>query len=133
MNQLDCIRSTFVMLALAATGPTLAHHSFAAEFDGSKPVTLTGQVTRIEWSNPHAYLFLDVKDEAGNVSSWSIELGNPLSLTRLGWKRTTVQVGDQLTVDGSLGRYKPNLANARSAILLRTGERLGAASSQTGP
>ena len=118
------------MLAASCVAPALAHHSFSAEFDGSKSVMLTGEVTKLEWANPHAYLYLDVKDEAGNVSNWSIELGSPNSLTRLGWKRTTVQVGDRLTVEGSLGRYKANLANARSATLLRTGERLGAASSQ---
>jgi hypothetical protein len=118
------------LVAAGSSATALAHHSFSAEFDGSKSVTLTGEVTKLEWSNPHAYLYLDVKDEAGNVSNWSIELGSPNSLTRLGWKRTTVQVGDRLTVEGSLGRYRPNLANARSATLLKTGERLGAASSQ---
>jgi Family of unknown function (DUF6152) len=130
MNHVNRFRLPHLVLALCAAAPALAHHSFSAEFDGSKTVTLTGEVTKLEWSNPHAYLYLDVKGEAGNVANWSIELGSPNSLTRLGWKRTTVQVGDQLTVEGSLGRHKPNLANARSAILLRTGERLGAASSQ---
>jgi hypothetical protein len=130
MNLSSRYRSTHIVLALLVSSPALAHHSFSAEFDGSKSVALTGQVTKLEWSNPHAYLYLDVKDEAGNVVNWSIELGSPNSLTRLGWRRTTVQIGDTLTVEGSLGRFKPNLANARSAVLQRTGERLGAASSQ---
>ena len=133
MNHGKRFRSTLVVLALSATVPVLAHHSFSAEFDGSKAVKLTGEVTKLEWSNPHAYLYLDVKDASGNVSNWKIELGSPNNLTRLGWKRVSVQVGDQVTVEGSLGRYQPNLANARSTILLRTGERLGTASSQAPP
>jgi exonuclease VII large subunit len=133
MHYLKRFRWTLLAATLSAAGPAFAHHSFSAEFDGSKAVTLTGEVTKLEWSNPHAYLYLDVKDETGTVSNWKIELGSPNNLTRLGWKRATVQVGDQVTVEGSLGRYKPNLANAKSAILLRTGERLGAGSSQAPP
>ncbi len=113
--------------------PTYAssHHSFAAEFDGTKPVTLTGTVTKIEWMNPHAYLYMDVADEqTGDVTNWAIELGSPNGLRRLGWQRTLVNVGDVLTIEGWLGRFKENLANARSAILASTGERLGAASSE---
>ena len=132
MNYLNRLRSTLLVAALGATQPVLAHHLFSAEFDGSKAVKLTGQVTKVEWSNPHAYLYLDVKDAAGAVSNWKIELGSPNNLTRLGWRREKVQVGDQLTVEGTLGRYIPNLANAKSAILVRSGERLGAGSSQPG-
>ena len=109
----------------------LSHHSFAAEFDRTKPVTLTGEVTKLEWMNPHAYLYIDVKDEqTGEVTNWAIELGTPNGLTRLGWRRNSVKVGDVLIVEGTLGRFKPNLANARSAILASTGERLGAGSSE---
>jgi hypothetical protein len=96
-------------------------------------IYMTGTVTRIEWMNPHAYLYLDVADEeTGEVETWAVELGSPNGLRRVGWQRTSVNVGDVLTVEGTLGRFKANLANARAAILARTGERLGAASSEGG-
>ncbi len=120
-----------LVLAVVAAVPMAAHHSFAAEFDITKPVTLTGNVTKIEWTNPHAYLFIDVKDpQSGAVTNWEIEMGSPNGLTRLGWTRTLLKPGDAVTVEGSLGRNKPNLANARSVVMTDTGKKLGAASSE---
>lgn len=107
------------------------HHSFAAEFDASRRVTLTGTLTKLEWSNPHAFLHLDVVDGAsGQTASWAIELGSPNGLTRLGWRRTTVSIGEVLTIEGSLARHKPLLANAASVTRVSTGQKLGAASSE---
>jgi len=117
--------------ALLIAAPASSHHSFAAEFDSTKPVSLTGTVTKVEWQNPHAYLYMAVADpETGEVQGWQIELGSPNGLRRIGWRQTTVVEGDELIVEGTLGRYKTNLANARSAVLVRTGQRLGASSSE---
>jgi hypothetical protein len=131
MRNVSLLLSIAVMSLVLTAGPTLAHHSFTAEFDTTKVVKLTGRVTKLEWTNPHAYLYLDVADErTGKVANWAIEMGSPISLSRLGWKRTTVKLDDVVTVEGTLARYKDNLANARSVVLASTGQKLGAASSE---
>src|SRR5258705_4102658 len=131
------MKQVFAGIALAfaitviAAAPITAHHSFAAEFDITKSVTLVGNVTKIEWTNPHAYLFIDVKDpQTGAVTNWEIEMGSPNGLTRLGWTRTVLKPGDSVTVEGSMGRNKSNLANARSVVTTVTGKKLAAASSE---
>ena len=87
--------------ALFATGTLSAHHSFDAEYDSKKPITVTGYVTKLDWINPHAYVYLDVKDDSGQVKNYRIEMGPPYALTRGGWKRDTVKIGDQVTVVGA--------------------------------
>jgi hypothetical protein len=124
---------TSVLVALAAlaavwVAPVNAHHSFAAEFDGSKPVTLKGVVTQIDWANPHVWFYITVKDEEGHTARWACEMGAPHQLQQRGWLRNTMKVGDVVTVAGSLARDGSKRANAR-VVTTADGKTLGAASS----
>ena len=115
-------------LSAAIAPGAIAHHSFAAEYDINSPVTLTGTVTRVAWTNPHAFFYIDVEDEQGNVANWGVELGSPNMLIRYRFTRDTLQLGDSVTVDGFLARDGSNLANART-IYFADGRVLSAGSS----
>jgi len=114
--------------ALLATGIAMGHHSFAAEYDANKPVTLKGTVTKVEWTNPHARFYVDVKDERGEVTNWNLELASPNVLVRNGWTRKSLSVGDEVTVQGSAAKDGSKMANAR-AVTLADGKRVFAGSS----
>lgn len=105
-----------------ATGAAIAHHSFAAEFDRDKPIELTGIVTKVEWTNPHVWFYINVRDEeSGEIVNWGAELGPPHGLQRRGWRRDTLAIGEQVTVNGWLARNGSSRLNARNVTLTATG------------
>jgi Family of unknown function (DUF6152) len=104
-------------LSALAAAPLFAHHSFAAEYDRNKPVTLTGTVTKVDWMNPHMYFYIDVKDTNGAVTNWGLENGNLSGLMRRGWRKDSLKIGDVVTVEGFLAKDGSHLANARSVKL----------------
>jgi hypothetical protein len=104
-------------VALLSAQTLSAHHSFAAEFDRNSPVTLTGSVTRVDWGNPHIWVFMDVKDDTGKVSNWGVEGGAPNALFRNGWRKDSLKVGDTVTVEGFKSKDGLPRANANRVTL----------------
>lgn len=116
-------------LLLAARSLT-AHHAFSAEFDASKPIKLTGAVTKFDWTNPHAWIYIDAKDESGKMANWGFELAGASGLMRSGWTRFSLKAGDVVTIEGSRARNGSTNANAQTVVLAKTGERLFAGQNQ---
>ena len=122
--------SAVCLVLFLTSAPARAHHSFAAEFDANKPLKLTGTVTKIEWLNPHAWFYMDVKGDDGKTTNWGFELGSPNGLMRAGWSRNSMKIGDVVTVEASRAKDGSSIGNARSVILGSTGQKLFAGSSQ---
>jgi hypothetical protein len=108
---------------LASGLPAPAHHSGAAEFDSNKKIDLTGVVTKVEWTNPHAHFYMDVKDASGSVANWNLELASPNVLIRNGWKRNSIKPGDMVSVTGIRAKDSPNYGSA-SVITFPDGHKL---------
>jgi len=124
---IGCLIVVFSLLISAI--PVGAHHAFATEFDGKKPVTMKGIITKIEWMNPHVWFYLDIKNENGEIQNWGFEMGGPNSLRNSGWTRETMKIGDEVIVEGSMAKNNSKNVNAKSVTLASTGKKLGAASS----
>jgi uncharacterized protein DUF6152 len=131
------VRSRFVLAAglgwVFATASIHAHHAFAAEYDAQKPITITGTVTKVEWTNPHARIYVDAKDENGQIVNWDFELGPPNGLMRRGWNRNSLRPGHLITVNGFLSKLTPHVANARTVTLSDGREVFAGSSFDTGP
>jgi Family of unknown function (DUF6152) len=121
----------YLALLLLSAAPIFAHHSFAAEFDAKKPVTLKGAITQLDWTNPHIWLHIDATDDQGNVTKWMCEGGNPNTLMRAGWRKDTVKAGDQLTIQGFRAKDGTNTCNTRS-VTFPDGKRVFAGSPSDG-
>ncbi|HEY4364902.1 MAG TPA: DUF6152 family protein [Bryobacteraceae bacterium] len=122
---------TKLAVFLAGVGllaPVYGHHSFAAEFDQRKPITLAGCVTKVEWMNPHAHFYIDVKDATGKVTNWDLEMGSPNGLYKEGWNRNSLKTGDDVVIQGFRAKDGSNLANAVS-VTFADGRKVSAASS----
>jgi len=118
-----------ILIGLAYIPFSSSHHSFPAQYDADKPITISGYLIKMDWRNPHVYFYLEV-EEGDDIVEWAFEMGSPISMERNGWNRNSAKVGDILEVEGSLARDGSNLVNARTVVLSESGRRMFAGSSQ---
>jgi hypothetical protein len=126
-STISAVIAAFLFTAASA----FAHHPFAAEFDHNRPITLNGTVTRVEWTNPHVYTYLDAKDDQGKIAHWKVEMGNPDALMKAGWTKTTLKAGQKVTLQGWHAKDGSNVANAES-MTMADGKKLSAVTSYPG-
>jgi hypothetical protein len=127
-------RTLLIAIAIGlSTAPLAGHHSFAAEFDASKAIRITGTLTKVEWTNPHIYFYLDAKDEQGNTVRWTCESAAPGALSRRGFKRGDLKLGDTIVVDGYRAKNGANLVDARRVTLADGRIVSGASAGDGGP
>jgi len=132
MKNKTLLAATAGLCLLMASFSGIAHHSFAAQFDAEKPMELTGTVTKVVWRNPHAWFYIDVEDDDGDVANWGMELGSPNLLMRKGWNRSSMTIGDVVTVEGFHARDGSNTGNARVVTINATGKTLSIGSGYSG-
>lgn len=113
--------------------PAYGHHSFAAEFDGSKAIRKTGVISKVEWSNPHSYIYIDVKNPDGTVETWGAEGGAPVALSRRGFKKNDIKIGDTVTIDGYAAKDGSHLMDARRITLTDGRSFYGGSAGDGGP
>lgn len=121
--------AAFVMGAFASA-QVLAHHSFAAEFDSTKPVSIKGAVVKVEWTNPHTYFYVEVENAAGGVDTWAMEMGSPNGLMRRGWTRNTLEIGTEIMIKGTQARDGSFKGNVQTVVIAETCQKLFAGTSQ---
>ncbi len=130
MRNTTLLGASLTLALLSVALPALAHHAFIAEFDANKRVKVSGTVTKLEWTNPHAWLYVDMKDDSGKTVNWAFEMGSPNTLIRQGWRKTALKEGDQIVVEGYAAKDGSNTANARS-VTMPDGRKIFAGSPQT--
>ena len=118
------------VLGAAASAQALAHHSFAAEFDGNAKIDLHGIVTKVDWTNPHTYIYIEVEGEGGSHEEWALEMGSPNGLMRRGWTRNTLEIGTEVIIQGTRARDGSLKGNAQTVILAANCQRMFAGTSQ---